>query len=209
MNFSEKSKGVSNVVIVGMWNYGIFTPDWVKENVLSNEPTFNVLYPTAPLLSMKFVVPEKYSFGINGNRLEFQLLSNSNESSRDLIHAISNILTRLTYTPVNSLGINYVYSSDESVDHITKLDDTPRLNSLLGKNLMNIELIRSYQLDCNLRLNYKIYQVDNKSNFDFNYSFEIKNCSDILNILDNDDVLNNYRAKSLKLLDDLYNNGLE
>ena len=35
MEFIENNQTVSTVVIVGMWNYGIFTPDWVKENVLS------------------------------------------------------------------------------------------------------------------------------------------------------------------------------
>ena len=33
----KENINVSTIVIVGTWNFGIFTPEWVKENVLQDE----------------------------------------------------------------------------------------------------------------------------------------------------------------------------
>lgn len=205
MEFKENTSSASTVVIVGMWNYGIFTQEWVKENVLNEEADFNVLYPTVPLLSMRFIVPGRYSFGLNGNRLEFQLLSTKPEVSASMLQAIRNILGRLVYTPINSCGINFLFSCNEVGDQIATIGNTERINTILGKNLSSIELTRSYDLSEKIRLNFKIYQENNQSNFDFNYSYKIKNCEDLLNVLEDDDCITKYRSKSLSLLNSLYN----
>ena len=209
MEFIENNQTVSTVVIVGMWNYGIFTPDWVKENVLSEETNFNVLYPTAPLLSLKFLVPDKYSFGINANRLEFQLLNNKAENSFDMLTSIRNILNRLIYTPVNSFGINFVFKSNGMGGQIAALGNTAKINKIIGKALAGIELTRSYDLSDKTRLNFKIYQNGEDCNFDFNYSYNVKNCEDLLNAIGDDRCIENLRNKSLSLLNSLYNNVVE
>lgn len=209
MEFIENNQTVSTVVIVGMWNYGIFTPDWVKENILPDEANFNVLYPTAPLLSMKFLVPDKYSFGINGNRLEFQLLNNKAEVAFDMLASIRNILNRLIYTPVSSFGINFVFKSNEMGDQIAALGNTAKINEIIGKSLAGIELTRSYDLSDKTRLNFKIYQSGEDCNFDFNYSYNVINCEDLLNAIGADSCIEDLRSKSLSLLNSLYNNEVE
>lgn len=204
MEFKENIN-VSTIVIVGTWNFGIFTPEWVKENVLQDEGEIQVLYPTTPMLSLKYVVKDKYSFAINNNRLEFQLLSNTEENSIELLKPIRNILRCLVYTPIQSCGINFVFSCKEMGETIAKLGNTERLTGLLKSNLISIELTRSYKIKDNCILNLKILQADDNTLFDFNYSFTTKNNKEILDVLGDDNIINVYRFKSNSLLNDLYN----
>ena len=56
---TEVNENVATLVVVGTWNVSIFTPEWVKENVLIGKD-FQILFPVNIMNSLKFVVPNKY-----------------------------------------------------------------------------------------------------------------------------------------------------
>ena len=63
---TEVNENVATLVVVGTWNVSIFSPEWVKENVLIGKD-FQILFPVNIMNSLKFVVPNKYSLAVNGN----------------------------------------------------------------------------------------------------------------------------------------------
>lgn len=208
MQFIEQNNNVATVVIVGTWNFGIFTPNWVKENVLADEKDVTVLYPSAPLLSLKYVVSDKYNFAINGNRLEFQLMSNTEEASRNILTPIRNILRCLVYTPIQSFGINFLFSCNGMAEQIANIGSTQKLSKFMedtfNGSLENLELTRSYKLTDVNTLNLKVYQKAYQTNVDFNFSYLVNSCKGILDILDSEDIINAHRKNALSILKSMY-----
>lgn len=205
MKFSELKDGVATVVIVGTWNPGIFTPDFVKENIITEE-SFQLYYPKLPMMSLMYLVPGKFRFQLNGNRLEFCLLNNDDNASKELLQIIRSILRCLVYTPVNSVGINYLFETEEAGDQLFNIGHTSQLKQSVNGELVGIELARSFKFDEKCQLNFKVSQAATHTRFDFNYSYQENNCQSILNLFEDDDTINDYRKRSIDILQSVYNN---
>lgn len=92
------------IVIVGIWNVGIFQPDWVAKNVFDGRAIqleVNVGMPPAI----------RYHCGramliVSGDRLIGSLQEETNEASDEVQGLLVRILELLPHTPVSALGIN-------------------------------------------------------------------------------------------------------
>lgn len=200
---TEVNENVATLVVVGTWNVSIFTPEWVKENVLIGKD-FQILFPVNIMNSLKFVVPNKYSLAVNGNRLEFQLNDNCDVCSKELLEPVRNVLRSLIHTPVSSFGINYVFKTNEQPGLLSTLPHTNEIKDALNSEVESTEVTRSIKLqDVNI-LNFKIYQKGQETNFDFNFSYVVNKIQTMLDILGDDNIIISKRNVAKELLEKVY-----
>jgi hypothetical protein len=200
---TEVNENVATLVVVGTWNVSIFTPEWVKENVLIGKD-FQILFPVNIMNSLKFVVPNKYSLAVNGNRLEFQLNDNCDVCSKELLEPVRNVLRSLIHTPVSSFGINYVFKTNEQPGLLSTLPHTNEIKDALNSEVESTEVTRSIKLQDGNILNFKIYQKGQETNFDFNFSYVVNNIQTMLDILGDDNIIISKRNVAKELLEKVY-----
>lgn len=202
---NELHNDVSNLVIVGSWNKDIFTPEWVKENLLDGQD-FQVLFPMNSLNSLKFDVVTKYSFAINMNRLEFQLHDSSDGASREMIATARKLLRCLVHTPIVSFGVNFVYKSERQ-GLLNGISHTKDIKEHLTAEVESAEVTRVFNLGQGKVLNFKVVQKGAATFFDFNYSYNVKNAQNLIDVLgDDDDVIIRKRQVSENILNSVYGN---
>lgn len=200
---TEVNENVATLVVVGTWNVSIFTPEWVKENVLIGKD-FQFLFPVNIMNSLKFVVPNKYSLAVNGNRLEFQLNDNCDVCSKELLEPVRNVLRSLIHTPVSSFGINYVFKTNEQPGLLSTLPHTNEIKDALNSEVESTEVTRSIKLQDGNILNFKIYQKGQETNFDFNFSYVVNKIQTMLDILGDDNIIISKRNVAKELLEKVY-----
>lgn len=200
---TEVNENVATLVVVGTWNVSIFTPEWVKENVLIGKD-FQILFPVNIMNSLKFVVPNKYSLVVNGNRLEFQLNDNCDVCSKELLEPVRNVLRSLIHTPVSSFGINYVFKTNEQPGLLSTLPHTNEIKDALNSEVESTEVTRSIKLQDGNILNFKIYQKGQETNFDFNFSYVVNKIQTMLDILGDDNIIISKRNVAKELLEKVY-----
>lgn len=200
---TEVNENVATLVVVGTWNVSIFTPEWVKENVLIGKD-FQILFPVNIMNSLKFVVPNKYSLAVNGNRLEFQLNDNCDVCSKELLEPVRNVLRSLIHTPVSSFGINYVFKTNEQPGLLSTLPHTNEIKDALNSEVESTEVTRSIKLQDGNILNFKIYQKGQETNFDFNFSYVVNKIQAMLDILGDDNIIISKRNVAKELLEKVY-----
>lgn len=201
----ELHNDVSNLVIVGSWNREILTPDWVKENLLDGQD-FQVLFPMNTLNSLKFDVVTKYSFAINFNRLEFQLHDGSDGASREMIVTARKLLRCLVHTPIASFGVNFVYKFERQ-GLLNGIAHTEELKNQLTAEIEATEVTRVFKVGQGKVLNFKVVQKGVDTFFDFNFSYNVKNVQNLLDIIgDDDDIIIKKRQESVDILNSVYGN---
>jgi hypothetical protein len=202
-DMNEVNENVATLAVVGTWNVSIFTPEWVKENVLIGKD-FQILFPVNIMNSLKFVVPNKYSLAVNGNRLEFQLNDNCDVCSKELLEPVRNVLRSLIHTPVSSFGINYVFKTNEQPGLLSTLPHTNEIKDALNSEVESTEVTRSIKLQDGNILNFKIYQKGQETNFDFNFSYVVNKIQTMLDILGDDNIIISKRNVAKELLEKVY-----
>lgn len=200
---TEVNENVATLVVVGTWNVSIFTPEWVKENVLIGKD-FQILFPVNIMNSLKFVVPNKYSLAVNGNRLEFQLNDNSDVCSKEFLEPVRNVLRSLIHTPISSFGINYVFKTDEQPGLLSTLPHTNEIKGAFNSAIESTEVTRSIKLQDGNTLNFKIYQKGQETSFDFNFSYVVNKIQAMLDILGDDNIIISKRNVAKELLEKVY-----
>lgn len=196
---NELHKDVSNLVIVGSWNRDIFTPDWVKENVLDGQG-FQVLFPMNMNNSLKFDVATKYSFAVNLNRLEFQLYDSSAGTSQELVMIARKLLRCLVHTPIVSFGVNFVFKSNQQ-GLLSDLPYTEDIKHTLSAEIEATEVTRVLKIGLDETLNFKVIQKGIDTFFDFNYNYNVRSVKNLMDVLgDDDDIIINKRQLSENML---------
>ena len=202
---NELHNDVSNLVIVGSWNKDIFTPEWVKENILDGQD-FQVLFPMNSLNSLKFDVVNKYSFAINLNRLEFQLHDSCDKASREMIVTARKLIRCLVHTPIATFGVNFVFKSERQ-GLLNDISHTNEIKNYLTAEVESTEVTRVFKLGQGKVLNFKVVQKGTDTYFDFNYSYNVKNAQNLLDVLgDDDDIIIRKRQVSEDILNSVYSN---
>ena len=188
--------GTNTLVVLGAWNIAIFTPDWVKNNILLENQDARVFFPVNIGCSLRFET-DYFAFFIEGERLTFSIIKEEDRSYIFIIQTLRNIIQKLPHTPVRALGTNFVYRRDEKFSVLEKLDDSDKLNSvksIVGRSVASQALVRKFALKENEELNLKIEESNILGNIiDFNFNYNLKSTEDILNLIgeDNELLLNN------------------
>lgn len=201
-------QNINTIVIVGAWNIAIFTPDWIKKNVLREEdyPEFKIEYPLNVLQSLRYVTSD-FAFCIAENKLLFSLLTDTTKAEKELISVINAICQKLPHTPVSALGINFWFETDKEIEVLNGLSDTSKLVEALGNIQQSINVIRSFKKNDVETLNFKIAKSgENKPIYDFNYDYKISKIEEITDIINNEeDIIGTKKKEAQLILKVVYN----
>ena len=198
--------GTNTLVVLGAWNIAIFTPEWVKNNILLENQEARVLVPMNIGCSLRFET-EYYSFFIEGERLSFTINKEEESSYIFAIQTLRDIIQKLPHTPVRALGTNFVFKKDTKFDVLENLDDSDKLKSvvdIVGNSVTSQALVRKFKLTDIEDLNLKIEEDPQKGSLlDFNFNYNLKSTEDILNLIGED---NNLLLNNKALANDISNN---
>lgn len=202
-------KGTNVVVLVGSWNIAIFTPEWVKENLLLDKE-FKVFFPSMVGCSLKFQT-DLLAFCIEGNRLQFEIINSDKlqDAYVEIIGLLRIILRKLAHTPLNAMGTNYVFDFDAPFDELSTIQENGPLQkivNMLETGVKSQALVRTFDLGDKKELNLRLESVqDGVNRIDFNFNYNIKNVIEVMNLLgDDDQLLIMNQALARKIIDDVY-----
>lgn len=208
----DQFQNINTVVIVGAWNLAIFTPEWVRMNILRDEdyPDVKIMYPLNVLHSLRFSTG-KFDFCIGDNRFMFTLTEKNDQAEHDMLNVVSSICQKLPHTPVSALGINFVFETDKNINAVNAIDDTQSLVQSIGLGQTSVEIVRSYKRNDKETLNFKISKIgDNKVKYDINNNYSIRSIQDITEVLNGEDnIIRSKREAALKMLKEVYQEELE
>ncbi|MBF0536618.1 MAG: hypothetical protein HQL03_00005 [Nitrospirae bacterium] len=171
-----------SIVIVGIWNTGILTPQWYSVQFKDKIDNKNVrLELQFGANNMAFTIDDIKIVPEQGKLL---FMSNKNDEStyEKLKYFAYETVSRLEYTPIQALGHNVAYHlEDDNVD-IEQLsinnifDGYIKLynNKIKGAILLSQDITHTLIIgDCKLNLSYRI--TNNKKTIAFNYHYETNN----------------------------------
>lgn len=167
----EIKKNIRNLVIFGAWNSLLFTPKWLNNNIFDGElpPKINteVAIHGNIVLHRVFQLPH-FKIEISPDRLCFILNNNDDVHFQALLNAANSILTKLQHTPLQSVGINFVYIEKGNVP-FNNAQVFYELEDMIQAN----EIITLHKIDHNIRIS--INRDNDKTEFDFNFSYTVEN----------------------------------
>lgn len=181
------SNEFSPIVIVGIWNKGIFNPDWVGKYLLPNQ-NLTIEFPLNQDGSPRISNKDMRIF-VLGNKLNFTSLMPTDQNL-DLIEKLSlKIADYLPHTPVTAFGVNFLFETPKSSDivDILHLKDSEKIQGIGG--LVVSDVIRHSFILKNGLINLSIIIEKEQVKLDFNFHFDIKNLVDFKEILSNNSIL--------------------
>ena len=203
---------INTIVIVGAWNLAIFTPEWVRTNVLREEdyPEVKLMYPLNVLHSLRFSTG-KFDFCIAENRFMFTLTEKSDRAEKDMIGIVTTICQKLSHTPVTAMGINFVFETDKEVAAVNAMPDTSGLVKSIGFEQSSVEIVRSYKRSDKEVFNFKISKIGQSNvKYDINNDYRISSIQDITDVLNGEDnIIQKKREEILRILREVYKEELE
>ena len=199
---------ISTIVIVGTWNKAIFTPEWIKENILSDIEYFNINVPfPTNNNSLKFST-DSYSFCVIGDRLVFEIIKPYELTYLSVIKNLRTILRLLLHTPVFAFGVNFSFESNTSNSLMTDLDDD-RLFNCVNSIPKEKKVTFTFPLTSSETLNFSITSDNNIIRYNYNFDYKIKNTIDIVNIIEDDAFISQKKEFAMKILSERYNENIE
>jgi len=163
-------ENVKNLVILGYWNTLLFTPQWLNNNIfdgeLPKEIKTEVLIHGNSVINRVFDLPH-FKLEVSQERLCFILKKCDDDHYQALIDAANNVLTKLQHTPLKTMGINFVFLNDDKKP-FQNASDFYKMKNLVKAN----ESLLIQETDHKLRI--AINREIDSSEFDFNYSYNLK-----------------------------------
>ena len=169
-----------SIVITGLWNPYIFSPEWIVKNLLETEPEvepqFEVSVGPGVASRVRIVFPGVMVVVPTRERIQFQPISPSDSFLTMLEKVAAKTLEALPHTPTNGYGINFGYKSisNNSID-LFDAADYSRLDQQ-GLTPTRRQIVR--QLRCNdhcvLNLTMTYYSEKKEKEIMCNFHHEAK-----------------------------------
>jgi hypothetical protein len=108
-----------NIVLAGLWNRAIFTPEWVNQ-LLFHEPEVETLLSIMPYLPIIYR-NRQVAIEVSGARLVFRprrLDDTSLRQAESMAHAV---LDKLRDTPLLAVGLNFAFVEDNPTQTLVRL----------------------------------------------------------------------------------------
>lgn len=204
--FKNLIKNIGTLVVVGKWNVNVFVPEWVKSNLFEGEDMqISVALPTGPYQFRG----KSFEITISENRLHFELLTEEESAKIDAVEALRTILRLLIQTPVTAFGININYLTDADMSNFFPESIQP--NAYMAGIEINREIKwslvdKASNNSTNIRL---VEEKDGVFKFDVNYNYIVSKCTDILSLIDDNDVIIKKKEECKQLLKDSFNLNFE
>ena len=125
-----RKKDGCNIVLAGLWNRAIFTPEWVSR-LLFNQPEVETLLSVMPHMPIIYR-NKQVSMEIAPSRLAFKPRSMRDESLRVAERMAHTVLKTLQDTPLLGVGINFAFTDEDARRDLVQLfdfGDGPTLSS--------------------------------------------------------------------------------
>jgi len=171
----------NTLVIIGLWNRHIFTPEWVGKFLLP-DTELTAEYPLNIEGSFR-VSSDKLRIFVIGNRLHIIPLIDEISVFDSIQETALKIGTYLPHTPVNAVGVNFLFKATraELKDDVFNLPDLPLLaaNSIKPFSTTYRHAYKKENRSINLSASV---DGDNVS-FEFNNHFEIKTLVDFKELI--------------------------
>lgn len=102
--------------------------------------------------------------------------------------------------------MNFVYKSERQ-GLLNGISHTEEIKEHLTAEVESTEVTRVFKLGQGKVLNFKVIQKGIDTYFDFNYSYNVKNAQNLLDVLgDDDDIIIRKRKDSVDILNSVYGN---
>lgn len=173
----------SSVVIAGYWNPSIIVPEWINQYLRAgSDKNIGVKLPIGnPTLPVIYEF-DSISLKVNAERIEFVFADNSSGSSDVVIKIVESIVKELNHTPVQAIGINFVYKEEATNDLLLDIFATKDFNRIieLPISLKESQVVRkiSFNDSDDFELNFNAILIENeivKLNFNFNKNIQSLN----------------------------------
>lgn len=202
----EIFNNINHIVVVGAWNMAILTEDWVKNNILNDVDKYTIEYPVAGSGSLKYST-EDFSFYIVLGRLYFNVIRDTDTAAKRTIEYARRLFRLLVHTPINAMGINFVFEDEGRCAVFDGLGDTADLTSAVAKSINKTEITRHFEINERENLNFKITQIDNITEYNFNFDYKVNTPLDIVNVFgDEDDILIKKKEEAIGIISKVYKN---
>jgi hypothetical protein len=193
----------STVVVVGHWNKYILSPGWLAKNIF-NEPGLDVEVALNLNLPPRFTSPISHIRILpSEENITFVALENNNDCFSKMEALTSDLVNKLSYTPVKAFGINFVFTEELSkagLGGLFDFSDSQALSSIGCQSTINT--IRRRLIVENRILNLSITNKDNELFFEFNFHNDVTSTAEIIEKLRNKVVESKIVAE--RLLRDVY-----
>lgn len=165
------------LVLVGIWNKGIFNHDWVSRFLLPKEEKLDVEFPLNIDASPR-ISSEKIRIYVVGNKLNFVPLNTYDETYEIIQELAIKTADYLPHTPVTAFGINFIFEEElnNNLKDLLKINDTEKLTGF-GTTIKKTQHNHSLTYE-NLQLNLSITAENSKTLFNYNFHFSISNLTE-------------------------------
>ena len=176
----EQKEKIRNLVILGSWNSLLFSAKWLNDNVydgkLEEKIKMEIMIKGDSVQERKFYLPN-YILEVSQERLCFVLNELKQENFDLLIGDVTKLLSKLQHTPLQSMGINFIFFDEKEKPYLNATKFYEIDNMIETKETIKIEKKES-------TLNLSITRKDFFIEFNFNYSYKINDVAHIKSILE-------------------------
>lgn len=196
-----------NIVLAGIWNRAIFSPEWIATRVFKNETELETLISLMPHMPIIYR-NEKVAIEIMTARVALrprQLNDDCISTTETMGHAI---LSSLPETPLTGVGVNFAYVEESPPAALLDLFNLGDDNDLTGDDgeLKERRLTRRLKLRDDV-LNLTLIYDNQNVTIEFNFHTETNSNPVACDALNNR--VSRLRDKSLELLENVYQLTLE
>lgn len=169
------------LIIVGGWNQHIFTPRWIRKNLLSAEEkklTVEMLTPFSPSFNAQFVSPrissKEVRILLQGNRLSLSPVEIKDKNFNRIEEIAFQLADCLPHTPVSEYGVNFLFTENHingnliDVIRPRDLEKIKQAEALLTSEEYTRRLVLNEH-----PLNFTVGFEGKKATFKFNFHFKI------------------------------------
>ena len=191
------------LVLVGIWNKGIFNQEWISRFLLPKEKKLKVEIPLNVDGSMR-VSSDNVRIFVIGNKLNFTPLSTNDETFELIQDLAIKTADYLPHTPVTAFGVNFLFET-ESVDFLQEILQLKGIKKLVdfGASIKSTLYKHSVQIKKRL-INISVITDNSKVKFDFNFHFDLQNLTEFKEKIVSNRILE-LKEVTLNIMNEVYN----
>ena len=187
MNFvMEPEISEHTIVLIGSWNLGILTPQWVGMNVFKqDEVAVEMLMQNASSVTVRLKV-EGLSLQLSNDRLVFTPNGAEKYDRNQLIEAVCNLLEGLPLTPVKAIGLNYGFVESPMTDCTNDILSFSDDNKLAASGEAKFTEVKRGFLADNWELNLKVMdEIETDcAYYQFNFHFDVQDAKSAKKVIE-------------------------
>ncbi len=200
---------VRNIIIAGSWNIPLISPKWLNDNIFEGKLPEKIrlsLNLEDIILKNKIMELPKFKLEVSTGRICFMPNKQDTEHYDIITDKALSILSRLPHTPVHTLGINFIFSSEEytwfnKIINAKFIDDFEEYTNAKTTTL-KFQLGSDDEEDNTLILKIDLDNKKERIFVNFNYSYKVKDISEVKEIL-RIGLLDEMKEKCEKIIDSI------